>query len=65
MFQTHYKLERYSIGLTLGIILVAIKKPGGRMVFNPEPATILEANDLLIALGHRQQLDRLDQLARA
>ena len=23
MFQTHYKLERYSIGLTLGIILVA------------------------------------------
>ncbi|HEY6547425.1 MAG TPA: potassium channel protein [Vicinamibacteria bacterium] len=49
----------------LGIILVAIKKPGGRMVFNPEPATVLEARDLLISLGHRQQLDRLEQLARA
>jgi voltage-gated potassium channel len=48
----------------LGIILVAIKKPGGRMIFNPEPATILEARDLLISLGHRQQLDRLEQLAR-
>jgi voltage-gated potassium channel len=49
----------------LGIIIVAIKKPGGRMVFNPEPATVIEANDLLITLGHRQQLDRLEQLAQA
>jgi voltage-gated potassium channel len=49
----------------LGIILVAIKKPNGRMIFNPEPATVLEAQDLLISLGHRQQLDRLERLARA
>jgi voltage-gated potassium channel len=48
----------------LGIIIVAIKKPGGRMVFNPEPSGILEPGDLLITLGHRQQLDRLERLAQ-
>ena len=35
------------------------------MLFNPAPQTVIEAGDLLIALGHRQQLDRLEQLARA
>jgi len=49
----------------LGIIIVAIKKPEGRMAFNPAPETALEAGDLLITLGHRQQLDRLEQMANA
>lgn len=48
----------------LGIIIVAIKKPEGRMDFNPESSTVIEAGDLLITLGHRQQLDRLEKLAR-
>jgi voltage-gated potassium channel len=47
----------------LGIIIVAIKKPGGKMAFNPAPDTALEAGDLLITLGHRQQLDRLEAMA--
>jgi voltage-gated potassium channel len=47
----------------LGIIIVAIKKPGGKMAFNPAPDTELEAGDLLITLGHRQQLDRLEEMA--
>lgn len=47
----------------LGIIIVAIKKPGGKMAFNPSPDTALEAGDLLITLGHRQQLDRLEEMA--
>jgi voltage-gated potassium channel len=47
----------------LGIIIVAIKKPGGKMAFNPEPEAVLEAGDLLITLGHRQQLDRLEEMA--
>jgi voltage-gated potassium channel len=48
----------------LGIIIVAIKKPDGKMVFNPPPEGVLETGDLLITLGHRQQLDRLEALAR-
>jgi voltage-gated potassium channel len=47
----------------LGIIIVAVKKPDGKMAFNPSPETAIEAGDLLITLGHRQQLDRLEQMA--
>ena len=48
----------------LGIIIVAIKKPDGRMQFNPTPETVIEERDLLITLGHRQQLDRLEVMAQ-
>jgi len=47
----------------LGIIIVAVKKPGTKMAFNPSPDTALETGDLLITLGHRQQLDRLEAMA--
>jgi voltage-gated potassium channel len=47
----------------LGIIIVAIRKPGSGMVFNPASESLLEAGDLLITLGHRQQLDRLEEMA--
>jgi voltage-gated potassium channel len=49
----------------LGIIIVAIKKPDGRMLFNPAPETVLSAADVLITLGHREQLDRLEAMAGA
>jgi voltage-gated potassium channel len=47
----------------LGVIVVAIKKATGRMVFNPAPETSLEAGDILIAIGDREHLDHLDALA--
>ena len=56
-------LKASPIRSELGIIIVAIKKPGGKMAFNPSPDTTLEAGDLLITLGHRQQLDRLEAMA--
>jgi voltage-gated potassium channel len=48
----------------LGIIIVAIRKPDGKMVFNPAPEVAIEVGDLLITLGHRDQLDRLEAMAR-
>jgi voltage-gated potassium channel len=48
----------------LGIIIVAIKKTSGKMLFNPAPETTLEVGDILIAIGDRQHLDRLDALAK-
>ncbi len=48
----------------LGIIIVAIKKASGRMIFNPPPETTLEVGDILIAMGDRRHLDRLDGLAQ-
>jgi voltage-gated potassium channel len=56
-------LKASPIRSELGIIIVAIKKPAGKMAFNPSPETSLAAGDLLITLGHRQQLDRLEQMA--
>ena len=47
----------------MGITIVAIKKPEGKMVFNPAPEASLEARDILICLGHRDQLQRLGTLA--
>jgi voltage-gated potassium channel len=47
----------------LGVIIVAIKRASGQMVFNPPPETALAAGDILIAIGDRQHLDRLEGLA--
>jgi len=48
-----------------GLILVAIKKPDGAMLFNPPSETTIAGNDILITLGPRKQLDRLEALARS
>jgi voltage-gated potassium channel len=47
----------------LDVIVVAIKKPAGKMIYSPTSDTRLEAGDILIALGPRQSLDRLEELA--
>jgi voltage-gated potassium channel len=47
----------------LGVIVVAIKKANGHLVANPPGDAVMEAGDTLIALGARQNLDRVDVLA--
>ena len=42
------------------VIVIAIKKPSGRMVFNPGPEVIMQVGDVLIVLGDRDQLNRLE-----
>jgi voltage-gated potassium channel len=49
----------------LGLIIVAIRKGTGKMLFNPPPESVIEADDILIALGDRKHLDELDRLAAA
>ena len=48
-----------------GLIVVAIKKAHGAMVYTPPPEAVMEGGDTLIALGRRAQLDQLDALAAA
>lgn len=43
--------------------VVAIKKPSGKMMFNPSPETRLEAGDTQIMLGGRRGLDHVAALA--
>jgi len=46
-----------------GAIILAVKKLSGEMVFNPPPNYVLEAGDILIALGERKGLNRLEEVA--
>jgi voltage-gated potassium channel len=48
----------------LGIIVVAVRRGAAPMTFNPAPEMELAVGDTLITLGHREQQDRLQQLAR-
>ncbi len=45
------------------IIVVAIKRSSGAMEFNPGGETVLSNGDTLISLGHRRDIDRLEQMA--
>ena len=43
-----------------GVIIVAIKKQSGDMVFNPTPSEELEAGDVIVVLGKREDLKRMN-----
>lgn len=42
-----------------GVIIVAIKKPSGDMVFNPTPSEKLEAGDVIVVIGKKEDLKRM------
>lgn len=46
----------------LGIIILALRKPDGQMVFNPPPDTTINAGDYLIVLGEQKNLERLEAM---
>jgi len=48
----------------LDLILVAIKRADGEMLFNPSHQTPILAGDTLIALGLRKNLDALEQMVQ-
>jgi voltage-gated potassium channel len=45
-----------------GIIIVGIKKPSGDMIFNPVPSEKLEANDVLVVIGQKEDLIRMNEV---
>ena len=42
-----------------GVIIVAIKKISGDMVFNPVPSEMLEAGDVIVVIGKKEDLKRM------
>lgn len=46
-----------------GIIIVGIKKGDGKMTFNPASETTINAGDILITLGERPSIAKLEQIA--
>lgn len=49
----------------LNLIIIAIKKKSGEMVFNPGSQTVIECQDTLITLGERTKLELLAQQVSA
>ena len=43
-----------------GVIIVAIRKNSGEMIFNPTPGETLGANDVIVVLGKRADLVRMN-----
>ena len=43
------------------IIVVAIKRPGMSMIFNPGPDSKIHEGDILIVLGDNQQISALEK----
>ena len=56
-------LKDSRIHLELGIMVVAIKKSGGNMVFNPPGDARMERGDTLIALGRSAEIEHLEERA--
>ena len=45
-----------------GVVILAIRKSDGEMIFNPSPQVMMSAGDYLIAMGDTRNLQRLEQL---
>jgi voltage-gated potassium channel len=54
-------LEESEIRQRYGLIIVAVKKDSGKMIFNPMANYIIESGDKLIALGEEDNVTKLSQ----
>ncbi len=45
-----------------GVIIVAIKKPTNEMIFNPMPLERLEAGDVIVVMGKKEDLKRMTEV---
>jgi voltage-gated potassium channel len=52
-------LVESNIRRDFGIIMVAIKKASGKMIFNPLPTEKLVGGDVAVVIGKREELERL------
>src|SRR5256714_11704252 len=57
-------LDETTIRSALDIVVAAIRRSGGEMIFNPSGDTQIREGDLLIGIGRAESLAELDALAR-
>ncbi|OPY05451.1 MAG: Voltage-gated potassium channel Kch [Syntrophus sp. PtaB.Bin001] len=55
-------LESSEIRKNYGLIIVAVKKESGKMIFNPQAGYIIEKGDRLIALGEDEDVTRFTKV---
>lgn len=57
------KILETGIRREMNLIILAVKKQDGQMVFNPGPDTVIDGHDTLIAMGKREMLKALEKKA--
>jgi voltage-gated potassium channel len=62
---TQGTLKDSPIRKEFGIMVVGIKKIGKDVFLNPSPETKIEAGDILIVIGEKEKLDKLETMAGA
>lgn len=60
-----HSLSEAGIRNNFGVIVVAIKKPGGEMIFNPEPGEKIQSGHILVTIGKEPDLQRLEAACSA
>ncbi len=58
-------VQQSGIRDALGIIVIAIKKLNGEMVFNPAPDALIDAGDRLVVIGQTTSLHELERRLQA
>jgi voltage-gated potassium channel len=58
------QLSETNIRSKLNIVIVSIRRVNGEIVFNPSAETVIQAGDMLIAIGSAESLAQLTALAR-
>lgn len=56
-------LKETGIRSSMDVIVIAIKRGGGEMLFNPSAETIIELGDALVAIGSHTSLESLERTA--
>jgi voltage-gated potassium channel len=56
-----HSLEQLRLSSKYGVIVLAVRQKNGVMKFNPSADLLIEIGDVLIAMGERSKLKRLDQ----
>jgi voltage-gated potassium channel len=59
------KLSETQIRSELDIVVVSIRRSDGKILFNPSGDAVIEAGDMLIAIGHAESLMKLTALAKS
>jgi len=59
----HRALKDTGIRSALDVIVIAIRRHGGTMIFNPAADTVIELHDALVVIGSHTALLALDRMA--
>ena len=58
------ELRATPIRSKLDVVIISIRRQSGEKLFNPAADTVIEAGDILIAIGRAESLMKLNELAR-